>query len=224
MFKSIVKQSMMLALSMLVLFSCSEDFNLDDPEDYTDNVMFNLQKDGNAGHYGCFEFVFPLTLEFPDGATRTVDSYEELRIAIQTWKENNPATRDFPSLVFPVEVVSQDGEAISLDDLAQLRRVAAECDRDFFDRRDRRGHRDRPMRCFDIVFPLTLQFPDGSTVTVNNRLEFKQTIRSWYADNPDAEQRPQLTFPFTVELEDGTQVALDDRGALQRLKEECAGE
>lgn len=224
MLKSIVKLSMMLALSMLVLFSCSEDFNLDNPEDYTDNALYTLQKDGNAGHYGCFEFVFPLTISFPDGATRTVDSYEDLRTAIQTWKANNPGTRDHPNLVFPVEVVSEDGEAISLNDYSQLRELAAECGRDFFRRIHHRGHRDRPMRCFDIVFPLTIEFPDGTTTTVNDRQEFKQALRTWHANNPDANERPQLTFPFTVELEDGTQVSIDDRGELQRLKDSCAGD
>ena len=224
MLKSIVKLGMMLALSMLVLFSCSDGNSLSDVDEYTDQAIFTLQKDGNAGHYGCFEFVFPLTIQFPDGAARSVESYEELRTAIQTWKENNPGTRVFPSLVFPVEVVSQDGEVVSLDDYTELRTLASECPRDFFNRRHHRNHRHRPMRCFDLVFPLTIEFPDGSTVTVIDRQEFKQALRQWHANNPNATERPSLTFPFTVELEDGSLVVIDDREELQRLKDSCAGE
>ncbi len=75
----------------------------------------------------------------------------------------------------------------------------------------------RRPRCFTLVFPLELVFPDGATVELADRRELLETSRNGKAENPDAEDRPSLAFPYEVTLADGTVATIsneDDQAAL----------
>ena len=45
------------------------------------------------------------------------------------------------------------------------------------------------------------------------------TIRVWKQANPDVEERPSLTFPFNVELKDGTIQTINSQEEFQALRE-----
>ena len=194
-------------------------------ENYTDEVVFNMQRDGNCGKFGCYEFVFPIDITLPGAVDAvTVESYEELREAIKAWKEANPDSTERPSLAFPIEVVTQDGDVLSIASKAELHELRMECRRNFFERHRAKGHRHRGHLCFKLVFPVNVDFPDDGVQTAADRMELKSLIRAWKEANPDAEERPELVFPITVEMEDGTTVEVADRDALKELKDSCSAE
>ncbi|MEM6722959.1 MAG: hypothetical protein AAF598_02915 [Bacteroidota bacterium] len=223
MLKSIFQLGFLVLLGLTVsLSSCNkEDIpELTDADFYVDNAIYGMQRDASCGSFGCFEFVFPVDVEFPDGSIVSVDSYEDLGTAIRTYIDANPDTDVRPSLVYPVDVMTQDGELATIDDQEALRALASTC-AGRFDGRRIRNHRNRRLWCLQLVFPVTIEFEDGSTVSVNDRAELKTAIRTWHADNPDASERPQLTFPLTVEDPDGNQTTVNDREELQDLKQTC---
>ena len=58
------------------------------------------------------------------------------------------------NFVFPISVVSQDGELITLEDENGLLRLRAECG-GTFDQHGPRGHGHHGLSCFEVVFPIT---------------------------------------------------------------------
>jgi hypothetical protein len=202
------------------LTSCDKSTlsTLDGVFDYTDEAMFTLQESGSIGKQGCFELVFPITIEFPDETTAEVNDYDELREAIQTWKEENPNVDGKPNFVYPIEVISEDGEVITVASRAELFELKKEC-RGNFDRP--KGHRFKCKPCFHLVFPVTIEFPDGTTQEVADRKELKTTIREWKQNNPTSDERPTLVFPLDVEMEDGTIVTVNSVEELRELKDSC---
>jgi hypothetical protein len=232
----------------LMLTSCSKESESIDTvsvENYVDQSVFNFQAEGNVGKFGCFEFVFPLTIAFPDGSTTDAEDYESLRSTIKSWIEDHADELDLPerdstrrnrhgyladipwdklpSLVFPIEVISEDGEVSSLADQRELLQLKRECRKDFFEGRGRHNHH-RGDRCFKLVFPITLVLEDGSTITGTDGKDLKMQVREWKASNPDATERPTLQFPVTVQLEDESTQEVASKEDLQALKETCSAE
>ena len=224
MIKQIVKFKWIFVLAIFTtIFACdkNESISSDEVENYVDEAMFSLQEEGNCGKFGCYEFVFPLTIAFTDGTTQEIDSYDALRDALKSWKEANSEIDERPTLVFPIEVISEDGEVISVADRNELRQLHMQCRRTFFNNHRPGGHQHRGQFCFSLVFPLELEFADGTRAAVNDRMELKETVRAWKAENTVVDGRPEIVFPIEVELEDGTIVEVDSKDALHELKVSC---
>lgn len=224
MLKQFLGTSLLFALSLGFFFtSCdNEDVQVPTTEEYVDQALFIIQEEGNIGRFGCFELVFPLAIEFPDETMIAVEDYEGLATAIQEWRENNPTPNGHPTFVFPIDVMSQEGDLITVNDRSDLRELRRECGRDYFQGRDFRGHRGHCQPCFTLTFPVTIELPDETTVTVESRQELKETIHQWKEDNPGVPGRPHLTFPVTVEMNDtGELVTVNSREELKELRESC---
>ena len=225
MLRQMFKNTFLLLLFTVVGFtSCDvlqEQLNLDAEslQTFTEESVEVIERSASAGQMGCFEFVFPVTVNFPDESVVEVESYEELREAIQNWREaqGDAEVEGRPELSFPLEVLNEAGEVISVADKSELRTLRRECRRD----RPRGGNCGR---CFSVVYPVTISFPDETTAEAGSRREFKQLVRAWKRANPDSEERPALVFPITVELEDETTVEVNSVEELKALKESCRGE
>ena len=208
-------------LSLITSCSDSDELDLVSVEDYVDEAVFSMESAGKIGRHGCYDLVFPVTIDFPDSTSVSVDDYDALKEAIQTWKEANPDAEAKPHLAFPFEVISEDGEIITIDDRGELRARRRACHRSFHDRPWRPGAGLRHA-CFDPVFPLTVEFPNGSLLEAANPQTLKNALRAWRrtVDNPQG--RPMLVFPITVEYEDGTQVEVASKEELKELKDQCS--
>ena len=229
MIKLILKNAWMLALlATVTIISCDQTDDLTNgfvdeqvTEAYVDQAVFSIQEEGNLGRRGCFELVFPVTLAFPDSTTATVENYEELIAAITAWKEANPGANERPNLVFPIEVISEDGEIIPVADRAELRELKRECRREYFNNNGPGGHHGNCTPCFSIVFPIDIAFPDGTAAEAADRMSLKQLVREWKQNNPGSEERPEIVFPIDVEMEDGTIVTVNSVEELKALKDGC---
>jgi len=217
---------MMVLISIALFSSCEKDGDLTssvvDIDNYVDSTMYDMQRDANCGRFGCYELVFPISLNFPDGSTVEVDSYEDLRETLYAWKEANPEADTRPELAFPIDLLTEDGEVVTVESREELGELRRACRRDYWRNHGPRGHRNRPMFCFKPVFPLSLAFPDGTTAEAADRKEMKDLLRSWKSANPESEERPELVFPIEVEYEDGTTTTANSAEELAALKEECA--
>ncbi len=226
MIKQLMRFKWLLAFAATAcMLACTEEENIDtgEVENYVDEVVFDMQERGNCGKFGCYEYVFPVTIAFADETSLEVNDYTELRDAISAWREANPDAETKPTLAFPLEVTTDEGEVISVASADELRALRVACRRAFFRGHGPKGHRHRGHFCFSLNFPVTLALPDDTTVEVADRMELKQTVRSWKADNPDSDERPELVFPIDVTMEDETVVTVDSKEALMELKDSCGG-
>ena len=189
-------------------------------EEAVDQALYSIQERGGMGRFGCYELVFPVTLTFSDGTTAEVNSYDEMKQALRTYFQTT-SDRPHPNFVFPISVISQDGDLISVNDQEELRRLRADC-RGTFDHHGPQGHGQHGLSCFQIVFPITIEFPDGTTAQASDRMELHQLIRTWRHDHPDVAARPKVVFPITVKMtDDDALVTVNSREELQDLKESC---
>ena len=76
-------------------------------------------------------------------------------------------------------------------------------------------------KCIEVIFPVTIEFPDGSTVEVNDKTSAKEEIKAYYEANGKGE-RPQIQLPFDVETKDGEIVTIESREEIKDLLKECA--
>lgn len=213
------KFSALIALiAMLGFSSCEqqEELIIEDFGPTTDTILFNGRGPQSPGLLRpgdrCFELVFPVTLEFPNGTTEEVADKEEYLKAIARWKRSHPRDRRLPKIAFPYEIMLKDGTMTTIENMEDLKDVLENC---------------RPMRrphvkpCYKVVFPVTVKFPDNSTQVAGSAEEFKSLIEAWRQANPNAEGRPEIVFPYTVELPNGTKITLESLQDIRELIQAC---
>lgn len=242
MFNQIIKVSLFafLLIGLSFLTSCNTDdtdsiFNSDEVENFIGGTFDDMSTKSRTGKNFCLELVFPITLEFSEGTQVSGDSFQDLCVNIRTLVSENEDLRERPTLVYPVEVITADGEVLTANSQEELTELAQQCETDeMAEGRAGRGfggklaHKFKgkcgKYKCFSIVYPVSITFEDGTTAEVESRRDFKTTVRAWRADNPDATEKPSLVFPISVETEDGTVVEVANADELAELKASCRGE
>ena len=205
--------------------SCDKEETAADVENYVLQSMYEIEERSGTGMAGCYELVFPVTVQFRDSTTQEVNTYEELRQAIRDWFQANnvrPRPHSRPHLVFPYDVINEAGEIITVSNFAELQELRRACLNSAFGP-NHHGHLGKDRHCFKPVFPLTLEFPDGTQSTFTTPREMKEAIRAWRQANPGSTERPEFVFPITVEKRDGTLVVVNSAEELMALKEDCRG-
>lgn len=210
-------------LALMAFSSCQKnETNEAEVESFVEETIFRMQEAGNLGRFGCYELSFPVTVTFPDGSvSEEVNSYDELRDVLKNWRADNGKARVRPVITLPFEVITDEGEIITVENVEQLRRLRMECRRTFFDNHGPNGHNDRGKFCFRLQFPLSLMYPDGTTESYATRREMSLALRQWRMDNRGAVRRPVLVFPLNVIKEDGTVVTVNSKEDLKALKDDC---
>jgi len=75
----------------------------------------------------CLELVYPVSYTFQDGSTRTFASRAETKAAFKAYKEENPDTTDRPTLIFPIQIMTQEGVTTAVSDQDALDAIKADC-------------------------------------------------------------------------------------------------
>lgn len=240
MYRTFIKSIGVVALFALAGFftSCQQEDGVADVENFVLQSTMGIEDQCGAGRSGCYELVFPITLQFADSTTAVVNSYDEMKLAIRTWFEANgggngngghhggghhgnggPSGLGRPVIVLPFQVITETGEIVTIETIEQLREIRALCNQG--GPGGPGGHGGAP--CFTLNFPLTISFPDGTQVVVNTKEEIKAAARAWNMNNPGEHARPVFVFPITVTLQDGTLLVVNSKEELIALKEECRG-
>lgn len=227
---------LLLPLAAIVAFAiaCNKDLTSTEITDYVDESLYAVQERGGMGKFGCYELVFPVTIALPDSTTQEVASYDEMKAAIRAWAEANGGQiggghghhgggdRPRPAFVFPISVISQAGELITVNNEEELRALRAECGGGSFGQHGHQGHGQHGLSCFQILFPVTVAFPDGTTAEAADQQALRDLLHTWRKNNPDATERPSFVFPISVQMtDDSTTVAVNSADELHQLKEDC---
>lgn len=242
MFNQIIKFSIIgfLFASLSFLTSCNSDdtdsiFDTDEIENFIGGTFDDMTSKSRSGKNFCLELVFPITLEFSEGTQVSGESFEDLCVNIRALVSENEDLRERPNLVYPVEVISAEGEVLTANSQEELTELAQQCESgEMTEGRAGRGFGGKlagkfkgkcgRYKCFSVVYPVSISFEDGTSAEVDSRMEFKTAVRTWRADNPDATEKPSLVFPISVETEDGTVVEVASAEELAELKASCRGE
>ncbi len=194
--------------------------------DPTDWGKDGYDRDGYGKEdWQCFDLVFPITFDMPDGTFITVESDEEEEwVEIKSWYDANPDSEEKPSMQFPV-VIFFDEESITINNTEQMRAAYSECHSD----REKRDGWGRRRDCFELVYPVTFIMPDGSSMTVtSNDNEGWTALKNWYEENPGYEEMmPEFQYPMDIvyqtEDEDST-VTINNEEEMFAAKDECRDE
>ncbi len=215
--KFVFRMSFFALCAMLFVTSCTkEDVNIQEVSNFVNGSLDGIERSCKTGKHGCFEFVWPISLEFADGIVNEFIDQDALKAGVTAWKEANPDSETRPSLVFPLDILDEEGTLFTITSKEELREVVSSC-RDSF---DRKGHARRS--CVSINYPISVMYPDETTETFEDRMAMKTALRAWKEANPDSEIRPTLAFPVEVTVKATEElVTVNSKEELQAIKTAC---
>ncbi len=219
-----------------LLPACKKSTDTTTAADATDQALYAVQDRGGLGKYGCYELVFPVSLTLPDGSTITATSYDDLRTQLEKFfgtpngmhhhghilgNNGHDPNHPRPEFVFPITILNQAGEAIVVGSGSQLDSLRALC-AGSFDHHGWQGHGHHGLTCFEIVFPVTVQFPDSTTAPAADQTTFHDLVKAWFQSHPNTPGHPTFVFPITVRMKaDSTLVTVNSKDEFHKLKEDC---
>lgn len=182
----------------LLNFMTSDDEGKDDKD-----KDYDKDKDKEA----CFELVFPISITMPDGSELSGDE-ETVWDAVKSWYEANPEAEEKPEFNYPIDLLFKDETVKTMENEEDLIAVKEYCD-----------GKDKEA-CFELAYPLTYVFPDGSTIT-GEEGEVEDALKSWYEANSEVETKPELAFPVDIIWKDGSTQTVEDELAMELAKKDC---
>ena len=75
--------------------------------------------------------------------------------------------------------------------------------------------------CFEIVYPIEYEMPDGSVIQGKNEDEANANMKSWYKMHPDSKEKPNLVYPVDVLLKDESTKTINNEDEMIKLKKDC---
>lgn len=72
-------------------------------------------------------------------------------------------------------------------------------------------------KCFTFNYPISIQFPDSTVVSVNSKEELGTAIKTWRQNNPGVKGRPHLVFPVSITMKDGTVKTINSKEEMKKL-------
>ena len=210
-----------LAMLAFSFTSCNKEADLIDVESLTDSSIERLQA-GVVGKAACLEFIFPVSIQFVDESTAEITDYENLNETIVTWFTENDIEKskaNRPQLIFPIQVLNQEGEIVDVISEEALKELKKECPK----QGKCKGKKGKGFKCFSLVFPVSITI-DGVDTTFDDRTTLKAAVKAYKEVAGDDAERPTLVFPVTVEYDDETEVVVNSTEELQALKDDCKEE
>ncbi len=75
--------------------------------------------------------------------------------------------------------------------------------------------------CYELVFPVTLSFSDGTNVEVDSYDALKEAVKAWRQANPKVKTRPSIAFPYDVIDSEGAIITVTDLAKQKELRIAC---
>jgi invasion protein IalB len=75
--------------------------------------------------------------------------------------------------------------------------------------------------CYELIFPVTLAFPNGQSVQVDSYEQMQQAFRRWKMNNPRVRTMPSIAFPYEVINESGEVILVESLQQQRALRLEC---
>ena len=191
----------------------TEEYNTELSENESENSDNNSENESDVGESDCFDFIYPIEISYPDGTIKSIDSDSLLEIALDEWEEFSQDTLGELSLVFPIDVILEDDTEIQIIDELSYEDLYNSCEE------GEEGEDEDD--CFELLYPVTVIYPDGTSAVANSYQELDQLEEMWEDSNPDTEEEPILLFPVEIVLNDGTITEVATEQDLEDLEDNC---
>ena len=179
------------------------DDNYDEDSD-GDYDIFNEWED-----FMCFDIQFPISVTMPDESQISIENEDELYEAVELYYEMSDEFDGLPEINFPFNIVFyyEDENGNEIEDLVgvgsyeELEMYFEMCD-DGWDNDD--GWDDEgwfEIDCVDLVYPISIENPEGEVITVDSEYELYEYIDQYYqnCNSDDCFGEFELVFPLTIE-------------------------
>ena len=176
-------------LIALFIFSCSDSETENNIQNLTVSEHIELIKN----HDNKIEINFE---ELPEVSQNYINSLEnnitaELILHAQDLGYEIKMRRESRSLVSLLNILyiyfDQNGEILFDDNYDE----DSDGDYDIFDEWE-------DFMCFDIQFPISVNMPDGSQISVGNEDEFYEVVELYYEMSDEFDGLPEINFPFNI--------------------------
>ncbi len=162
----------------------------------------------------CFNIRFPYTVEV-GGIEITVNSEQDLKL-IEKIFDAIEDDSDLLEIIFPITVTLADFAEVTLNNIEELRELAANCIE---------GGGDEDIECVDIVYPVTMfTFNVNSQQTGSVTVSSDRELRLFFAGLGE-QDLIGIDFPIELEAFDGTKISINDYESLadtiNRFKDAC---
>ncbi|MEL6671179.1 MAG: hypothetical protein AAFR61_03280 [Bacteroidota bacterium] len=161
----------------------------------------------------CPELIYPLSYTLPDGSVITGQDEKEVNSLMKDWYVAHPDATGKPTMNFPVQISWEEGVTKSLANEDELAAAFKECKEDW----------EKKEECFEMVYPITYTMPDSTIITGNDEASMNQALKAWYTANPDAKEKPIMSFPLDITFKDGTTKTLHNLTEWKAAWKECKG-
>ena len=144
-----------------------------------------------------------MTYVLPDGSTLEISDEEDEAgwESLKSWYDANPESDERPSLQYPVDIIfesedSDESEILTINNEEEMMEAKEEC-REMWG-----GEEWEKDECFELVYPVTYVLPDGSTIEISSEGDEAgwESLKSWYDENPESDERPSLQYPVDLSL------------------------
>jgi hypothetical protein len=157
----------------------------------------------------CLTLDYPVTLVYNDGSTITVNNNTEYDDALM----NSTATLYIVDYQYPF-TVTQNGSTVTINDINGLYDALNTCcsgnpngNVSFTD-----------SLCFEFVYPVTLVYNDGTTLTVNNNTEMDDAV----SRTNNTQQHHVDTFQYNISvIQNGATIVVHNDQEFQQLLDSC---
>ncbi len=180
-----------------------------------------MKKLGGAfGQYtsdGCeyYDFKLPISFKMPDGSILKIEKDADWDLLDKYYEANQNATTE-PELQFPITVILSDKTTKIINteaELIKLEESLGGCYDDYDD-----YHGDGSDIYFDFVLPVTVIMPDKSEIKVEKDADW-DLVEKWYVTNKDSTQEPDLKYPVTLKLADGTTKVINNKEEMEKFED-----
>jgi len=130
--KAIKPFGLFLLLAIAGLFtSCQkEDTLASDADNFATLSTRGVERGPGGGLAGCYELVFPVTIQLPDSTFVEVGDYDALKQALHDWYiANGGHPHHFRRivLVYPVQIINLAGDTVTVETPEAMRELIALC-------------------------------------------------------------------------------------------------
>ena len=151
----------------------------------------------------CFDVEFPISVNLSDGTTVTISNEEELYEGIEEYYEMGEED-NLPEINFPINIIFyyENENGVESEDLVEISNYEelemyfemCEDDEDINDDEENWSE----FNCVALVYPITIESPEGENLSFENEDSLNNYIESWYNNNPNSNQVFELVFVFPL--------------------------
>ena len=164
----------------------------------------NSTKDYDKRNDICFELVYPVSFIMPSGLNISISNdgdWEE----IKTWYDNNFNSSQKPTLKYPVDIIFEAGNSLTINNEEQMIEAKDNC-----------------LHCMEFIYPVVFILPDESKVVVeSNNQEGWKELKNWYEQNSNEKFDWDLEYPVQIKLEGGTLTTVNSLSEIEIIKQNC---